>query len=151
MPIMSGAGLGDVQAVYAFSVEVDGLIFAQFQAAEGMTIEISVIEHLENKLGGLPVLTKLPGHVKYGDITLKRGRISNNEMWEWIKMVQEGDVDGARKNGSIILLDYTKGEIGRFNFEAGWPSKVEIGGVDASSDEVLMETVTITHEGLKAA
>ncbi len=151
MPIMTGSGLGDVQAVYAFSVEVDGLIFGQFQAAEGMSMEISVIEHQENKIGGLPVLVKLPGHVKYGDITLKRGRISNNEMWDWMKMVQDGDVDGARKNGSIVLLDYTRGEIGRFNFENGWPSKVEIAGVDASSDDILMETVTITHEGLRAA
>lgn len=141
----------DPQAVYAFSVEVDGLTLAQFQGAEGLNIEVSVIEHKENKVGGLPVMKKLPGHVKYGDIVLKRGRINDNELWDWIKQVQDGDVDGARKNGSVVLMDYTRGEIGRFNFENGWPSKVEVGGADASSDEVLMETITITHEGLKVA
>lgn len=134
---------------YNFSVEIDGQTIAQFQAAEGISIEISVIEHKENKTGGLPVMKKLPGHVQFADIVLKRGRVSENNFWDWIKQVQDGDVDGARKNGSITINDYMRAEVGRFNFEMGWPSKVELGNFDASADEVLLETVTITHEGLK--
>ena len=139
----------DPIVTYAFSVEVDGMTIAQFQEASGISIEISVIEHKENKLGGLPVMKKLPGHVKYADIVLKRGKVSDKDFWEWIKKVQNGDIDGARKNGSIVIRDYTHGEQQRFNFENGWPSKVEVSGGNAKSDEVMIESVTITHEALK--
>ena len=47
-----------------------------------------------------------------------------------------------------MLYDYARGEVSRFNFEAGWPSKVEVGKLQAGSDTVLLETVTITHENL---
>ena len=39
----------------------------------GLNAEITTIEHRENNPKGLPVLKKLPGARKYGDITLKRG------------------------------------------------------------------------------
>ncbi len=134
---------------YNFSVEIDGQTIAQFQAVEGLSIEIAKIEHRENKTGGLPVMKALPGHVQYGDIVLKRGRVTENNFWDWIKQVQDGDVDAARKNGSVTINDYMHAEVGRWNFEFGWPSKVELGGFDATADEVLIETVTIVHEGLK--
>lgn len=139
----------DPVANYAFSVEIDSQTIAQFQSVEGLGISISVIEHKANKTGALPVMKKLPGHVEFEDIVLKRGRINDNNFWDWIKQVQDGDVDGARKNGSITIHDYAHAEVGRFNFEMGWPSEVKMGGFDASADEVLLETVTITHEGLK--
>ena len=139
----------DPVANYAFSVEIDSQTIAQFQAVEGLKISIAVIEHKENKMGALPVMKMLPGHVEYEPIVLKRGRINDNNLWQWIKQVQEGDIDGARKNGSITIHDYSHAEIGRFNFEMGWPSSVEVGAVDATGDEVLLETVEITHEGLK--
>ena len=134
---------------YNFSVEIDSQTIAQFQQVEGISVEISVIEHKENKVGALPVLKKLPGHVQFADIVLKRGRVADNNFWDWIKQVQSGDVDAARKNGSITVHDYMHSEVGRFNFEMGWPSKVELGGFDATADDILLETVTITHEGLK--
>ena len=141
----------DPIAGYAFHVEIDGITLAQFKEVDGLSIEISVIEHKENKMGGLPVLKKLPGHVKYSDITLKYGKINTKNFWDWIKQVQDGDIDGARKNGSVVLYDYKRGEVGRFNFEKGWPSKVEVGGPKADGDEVLIETVTIAHEKLAVA
>jgi len=139
----------DPVANYAFSVEIDSIVLAQFQQVEGLAIEISTIEHRENKVGALPVMKQLPGHVTYTAITCKRGRINDNALWEWMRKVESGDIDGARKNGSVTVHDYQHAEIGRFNFEMGWPSKVELSGFDASADEVLLETVTITHEGLK--
>jgi phage tail-like protein len=141
----------DPIAGYAFHVEIDSITLAQFKEVDGLSIETTVIEHRENKLTGMPVLRKLPGNVKFSDITLKRGKINDKAFWEWIKKVQDGDIDSARKNGSIVLFDYKHGEVSRFNFEKGWPSKVEVGTLQAGADDVLLETVTIVHEGLKVA
>ena len=145
----------DALAGYTFSVEIDGVDIAQFKEVSGISAEITTIEHRENKKGGLPVMKKLPGARKYGDLTLKRGKTNSKALWDWIKKVQEGDIDGARKNGSIVLFDYTKmgagTEVGRFNFLNAWPSKVNVGSLQAGGSDILLEECTITHEGIAPA
>jgi phage tail-like protein len=144
-------GEGDALSGYAYSIEIDGTLVAQFKEVSGISAEIQAIEHRENKKGGLPVLKWLPGAKKYGDITLKRGTTNSKDLWMWLKKVQDGDIDGARKNGSIVLYDYKHGEVARFNFLNAWPSKVELGALNAGGNDVNMESVTIKHEGIAPA
>jgi len=141
----------DALAGYSFSVEIDGVTIAQFKEVSGINAEIQTIEHRENKVGGLPVMKKLPGARKWGDLTLKRGRTDNKALWDWIKQVQDGNLPAARKNGSIVLMDYAHGETARFNFINAWPSKVSIGSLNAGGNDVLLEEVTIVHEGISPA
>ncbi|MGZ8694105.1 MAG: phage tail protein [Gaiellaceae bacterium] len=141
----------DALAGYSFSVEIDGVMVAQFKEVSGLSAEIQTIEHRENTLKGLPVLKKLPGAQKWGDLSLKRGRTDSTALWDWIKQVQSGDIDGARKNGSVVLYDYKHGEVSRFNFQNGWPSKVSLGSLQAGGNDVLVEECTITHEGVAPA
>jgi len=141
----------DPIATYAYHVEIDSITVAQFKQVSGLSISVGVIEHRSNKLMGQPILKKLPGAVKFDDIVLSRGKVADHAFWDWIKLVQDGKISEARKTGSVVLFDYAHGEVNRFNFEAGWPSKVEVGKLEAGVDSVLLETVTITHESLKVA
>jgi phage tail-like protein len=142
---------GDALAGYTFGIEIDGVTIAQFREVGGISAEIQVIELRENKVGGLPTMKKLPGAKKYGDLTLKRGRTDNKALWDWMKQVQDGNIEGARKNGSVVLFDYQRGETSRFNFTNGWPSKVSLGSLQAGGNDVLVEECTITHEGIAPA
>lgn len=139
----------DPIATYAYHVEIDSITVAQFKQVSGLSISVGVIEHRSNKLLGNPILKKLPGLVKFDDIVLSRGKVADQAFWTWIKLVQDGNISAARKTGAIVLFDYDHGEINRFNFDQGWPSKVEVAKLDASVDSVLLETVTITHENLR--
>jgi len=141
----------DALGNYAWQVEVDGLQLAQFKEVSGLSSEIQVIEHKENKPGGLPLIKKLPGARKYGDITLKRGKTDDPAFWTWIREVQEGKIDSARRNGSVVLYDYEYGEKVRWNFINGWPSKVSISNLQAGGSDVAVEDITIVHEGLELA
>ena len=143
------AGITDPLTNYSFAVEIDSLTIAQFKEVNGLGITVGVIENRANKAGGLPVLQKLPGSVKYEDIHLSRGKVNDKSFWDWIKKVQDGKIDEARKNGSIILYDLAHGEVSRFHFFQGWPSKVEIGKLAAGGDQVLLESVVITIEKLE--
>jgi phage tail-like protein len=138
----------DALAGYTFKIEIEGVAIAQFKEVSGLSTEVTVIEHRANTLAGLPVIKKLPGATKWGDISLKRGKTEDKSFWEWIKKVQDGDVDGARKNGSVVLFDYSRGEVARYNFTNGWPSKVNIGTLSASGNDILVEDCTIVHEGI---
>ena len=139
----------DPIATYAFHVDISGITIAQFKEVDGLSISVGVIEHRANKLTGLPVMKKLPGAVRFEDIVLSRGKVNDAAFWTWIKQVQDGKIDEARKDGSVVLFDYAHGEVSRFNFKQGWPSKVDIGKLQAGADSVLLETVTITHEQLE--
>lgn len=148
MPVEAGA---DAISNHAWQVEVDGIVLAQFKEASGLNSEIAVIEMIENKKGGIPVTKKLPGVMKWGDITLKRGMTDDASWWKWVKEVQEGKIDSARRNASIVLYNYERGEKMRFNILNAWPSKVSIGSLQAGGSEVTMEEVTLVHEGLEIA
>src|SRR3954453_5784755 len=141
----------DALAGYHFSIEIDGVMIAQFREVSGLNAEITTIEHRENNPKGLPLLKKLPGAKKYGDLTLKRGRTDSNDLWKWLKTVQDGKNGDAPKNGAIVPSDYSGGEKGRFNFTAAWPSKVSLASMQAGSNDVLVEECTITHEGIAPA
>jgi phage tail-like protein len=141
----------DAVGGYTFKIEIDGQVIAQFKEVGGLESSREVIEHRENNLAGKEVIKKLPGKKTWGDITLKRGVTDNKVIWDWHKLVMDGKIDEARKNGSIVLYDYAGGEINRYNFRNAWPSKVGLSGLQAGSSDVLLEEMTLAHEGLEPA
>lgn len=64
-------------------------------------------------------------------------------------MVEEGKVDEARCDGTIEMLNMAGEVVASWTFANGWPSQVSGPALNAESDEVSIEEVTIVHEGLK--
>jgi phage tail-like protein len=139
----------DPLAGYHFFLEIDGITKAIFREASGITSESQVIEYKEADKKGTTVIKKVPGVLKWGDITLKRGVTDLMELWDWRKMVEDGQVVKARKNGSIVLYNQANEEIARWNFENGWPTKISGPQLNANNNDIAMEELTIAHEGLK--
>ncbi len=132
---------------YNFLVEIDGITRAGFRECSGLDTSQDPIDYRE---GGEPIhVRKLPGLVKYSNISLKRGITDDAELWNWRKTVMDGKVE--RKNGSIILLDDTGAEKLRWNFVEGWPSKWTGPTFNATGNEVAIEALEIAHEGVAKA
>jgi phage tail-like protein len=133
---------------FHFAVEIDGVQMAFFKECSGLESEHEVVEHkaVDNK--GKQILHKMPGKLKWGNISLKRGLTSDMGMWDWRKKVEDGKMSDARKNGSVVLYNYDLNEVARYNFTNGWPSKVAGSGLQATGNEVAVEEVVIVHEGL---
>ncbi|MBT0665994.1 phage tail protein [Geobacter pelophilus] len=132
---------------YNFLVEIDGITRAGFKECSGLDSTQDPIEYRE---GGEPLhARKLPGMVKFSNITLKRGITDDAELWAWRKTAMEGKVE--RKNGSIILLDDTGAEKLRWNFVHAWPNKWTGPTFNASGNEVAIESLEIAHEGVAKA
>ena len=85
----------------------------------------------------------------YEDIHLSRGKIVDPAFWAWMKQVQDGKIDEARKDGSIILYDFPHLELTRFNFFGAWPYKIEIGKLQAGADSVLLESMILAVERIE--
>jgi phage tail-like protein len=141
----------DALSNYSWQVEIDGITLAQFKEISGISVEIGVIEFHENKPGGISVIRKLPASKAATDIVCKRGMTTDRGWWDWVKQVQEGKIDSARRNASIVSFDYEKGERMRFNVLNAWPSKISLSPMQAGGTDVLVEEVTLVHEGIELA
>jgi phage tail-like protein len=137
----------DPYKAFNFVVEIDGIARAGFSEARGLESETSVIEY---RVGGESnTVRKLPGLTRYANIVLRRGVTQDADLWNWRKTVEDGRVE--RRNGSIILLDDDRAEVLRWNFLNGWISKWQGPDLNASGNEVAIETIEIAHEGLERA
>jgi len=142
-------GKKDQLASYTFMLEVDGIAEATFREASGLDSETQVIESKETGNKGQTVIKKLPGSLKWGDITLKRGFTDDMKLQEWRNKVVDGKLTDMRKNGSIVVYDYENVEVLRLNFTNGWISKLAGPSLNATGNDVAIESITIVHEGLK--
>ena len=132
---------------FHFLVEIDGITRAGFRECSGLDSSQDAIEYREGSDG--PTMRKLPGLVKFSNITLNRGLTDDAQLWEWRKKAMDGKVE--RKNGSIVLLDESGAEALRWNFVNGWPSKWTGPSLNASGNEVAIESLEIAHEGVSRA
>ena len=141
----------DLLTTFAFHVELDGVDIGAFKEASGVESETEIIEYKEVAKDGKMLIRKMPGAMKWADITLKKRIDSARDLWEWRLEVENGDIDSARRDGSIVLYDSTHTEVARWNFMAGWPSKWKGADLNAGEDQIAVEEITITHEGLVRA
>lgn len=149
MPAAKDIIQGDPLVSFNFGIEVEGIISGYFTECAGLGSESEVIEHKVVGEGGKEVVRKIPGRLKWGDVTLKRGVTTNLDFWEWRKMIEDGNVSTARKNGSIIMYDQEGTPVARWNFERGWPSKISGPSVKSDGNEIVVEEMTIVHEYIK--
>jgi phage tail-like protein len=139
----------DPISAHQFALEIQGITEATFREASGFGSEHQIIEQKEQSAKGNTVIRKIPGTLKWQNITLKRGMTSNSEMWKWRQQVIDGGIEKARLDGSIVGYDEDGNEKIRYNFRRGWPSKWESTAMNAGGNEPVIETIEITHEGLE--
>ena len=70
------------------------------------------------------------------------------DVWDWRKKVEQGDVNGARMDGSIVMCGEHGEEIARWNFTSGWPRKASGPTFNAQNNEIGIEELEIVHEGI---
>jgi len=141
----------DPYGAYNFEVTVTGVsddgraVRGSFTEVSGLEVEVPPIEY-RNGSENITV-RKIPGLIKYTNITLKRGITGDLAFWNWLLDAMNGQV--VRAEGSVVLLDENRQEVQRWNFRRGWPCKWTGPGLNAANNEIAMETVEICHEGLE--
>jgi phage tail-like protein len=133
---------------FHFAIELQGQVTGYFTECSGLGSEHEVIEHKVVDQQGREFIQKIPGRMKWQDISLKRGITSAMDIWQWRKLVEDGKVTEARKNGSIVMFDQQLTEVARWNFERAWPTKVTGPQLQSDSNAYGIEELTITHESL---
>ncbi|MBI4603057.1 MAG: phage tail protein, partial [Planctomycetes bacterium] len=89
---------------------------------------------------------KLPGQTRYSNIVLKRGLTKSKAFFNWVASSVNREV--KRMGGKIALSKREGTPVLEWTFEKGWPVRWEGPDLDASKNEVAIETLEIAHEGL---
>ncbi len=130
-----------------FGVEFQGQVVGAFRECTGLGSENEVVEYKASGPKGEYVIKKVPGRLKWNNVTLKRGITDSMDMWQWRKLVEQGKIADARKNGTITMYNQQGDAVAKWNFTNAWPSKLSGPSANASNNEVAIEELEITHEG----
>jgi phage tail-like protein len=131
---------------FSFALDVQGTLTGFFTEVSGLGSETEIVEHKVTDPSGRDLVQKIPGRTKYTDITLKRGVTALMDIWKWRKMVESGDIVGARKNATITMYDQALNAVAKWNLENAWPTKVSGPSISAEGSTVTIEEVSITFE-----
>ena len=125
---------------FLFHVEIGGVDLGFFKSVTGLGVENEVLEFRD-----ADVIHKVPGVKKYPNIVLKRGFTGSSGFFNWVSSFKNGS---ARVDGAIIMLSTGLTEVARWQFHNGFPAKWQGPELDASKNEIAIETLEIAHEGL---
>ncbi|MCU0725848.1 MAG: phage tail protein [Planctomycetes bacterium] len=107
---------------FSVRLDLDGIPVARFAEIRGGGATVEIVEYRD---GDDPVVRKRPGKVKFNNITLERGVVSDPSLLDWFRKGLSGTTE--RKSGSIIYLDREGNEVLRLNFSEAWPAGFEAG------------------------
>lgn len=151
MPDDGSAQSTTVWPLPAFRFEVKwGTAVMHFEEVSGLDAEARPIEY---RHGDSPRFStvKMPGVRKFGDVTLKKGTFvgGDDKLQDWISGIKLNTVE--RKALTISL----QGESGQptmtWTLANAYPTKITSTDLKAAGNEVAVETLVVSHEGLSVA
>ncbi len=136
----------DPQRSYNFRLEIAGVTEAYFHECANIGVKVQTVKWRSG--GNNQVVHCLPGRVEPTDITLRIGVTSSTDMWKWLQSAVQGKVE--RKNVSIVLLDNDGStEVMRFNLMQAWISEWHGANLNALSNGVAIDEMTLVYETLQ--
>lgn len=131
-----------------FLLEFDNLVKAGFTRCQ---LPASTTESVTYREGTDPPMPrKLWTFTRYGDLILESGVTDDTlELAEWREQVERGDLDGARQDVALIILDEEGNPGPRWEFRDCWPTSYVPGPLDAEADGVAIERLEISVEGMR--
>ena len=144
-----GSKQGATWPLAKFRFEVDlgtELKGVAFQEVSGMDVENQIIEYRKSN-SSLFSTVKMPGIVKYGNVTLKRGVfVNDNTFGDWHNEIKMNII--KRRTVLIKLLDETGKVTMQWQLNNAWPTKITSTDLTSDGNEIAVDIIEIAHEQL---
>lgn len=141
----------DPYASFSFALELGNIQVAGFAECTGLQMEAKVFEYKEG--GNNQTTLKFPENMTYGNITLKRGVTTSNDLIDWQLDIAKGTFEtNARAQNptiAIVFLDEQGNEVKRWNLIRAFPVKWVGPDLKATANEVAIESLELAHEGIE--
>lgn len=132
----------DPLQMFRFRVSMPGLPAGMgFQKVSGLSREIGVVEYDE---GGYSHTHKLTGKEQGGEVTLEKGMFANTDLED----IYKRSLNRPDYRTTVIIEQLDKfGKVARsWTLAEAWVSRWEGSELDATSEDVAIESITIQFE-----
>jgi phage tail-like protein len=131
---------------FNFRVEIDGIAELHFAEVAIPAASIAVVEYRE---GGntASASRKLPGRASFGNVVLRRGVTSDLQLYHWFRAELQGD--HQPRTVTIVLQDAQHRDVRRWVVRDAWIARWEGPELDASANEVAIETIELACESVE--
>jgi phage tail-like protein len=136
----------ETHAAFRFAVQIDGITEAVFTECTLPALEVEVHEQPEGGLNN--AVHQIPGRIRGGKITLKRGLTSSSDLLSWYMDVAQGQIEASQREVSIVMYDSTASEIMRWNFGQAFPVKWSGPSLSSGSNQVAIETLELSYQSV---
>lgn len=136
----------DSSAANGFKVTIDGIQIPKVTEVSGLKSEVDKIEMKQQTSDGKYVVRQLIGRAKPGEITVTRGLTDSKTITDWLKVVTEGNVAGARKTAAVELTGYDGTPLKTYNFTNCWVRSVEVNALKAGAAEQATEKFVVCFD-----
>ncbi|BCT91021.1 phage tail protein [Lysobacter helvus] len=131
---------------FRYVVEMEGLVSGGFLRVKGLSREVRVESYKE---GGVNEYEhKLASNVTYPNLVLERG-LALDDLFKWAQAAADGQVQ--RRNLWIRLHDEANDNAWAWEVAQAIPVKWSASDLDATSQQVVMESLELAHHGLRKA
>lgn len=142
----------DPSLSFRYKVTIEGVTVARFTEVSGLQVESETEKVTDG--GDYSTVYRLPTGFKWGDLTLKRGIAKDGAaLWDWIKLAVRGTprphkvtltlLGWAPKGGSAPTIART------WVFLGAYPIKWSATALTAEQNSVVVETLTLAHQGIQ--
>lgn len=128
-------------ASFRFAVQIEGIDEAVFSECTLPSLEVELHEQKEG--GYNSGVHQLPGRVKAGRITLKRGVTQSSKLMKWYRDIAAGMLSSAMKSVSVVMYDSTQSEVMRWDFERAYPVKWTAPTFKSSENAIAIESLEL--------
>ena len=96
---------------------------------------------------------KIHGLQKFGNMTLKRGIVQEAKFLEWINFslsnLGSDRLANVRRSMTIEFCNESGDVISSYRVINGWVTKIDAPDLNAKANEVAIETIELSYEGLE--
>lgn len=125
----------------------EGSVIGGFSDVSGLGVEVSYSEY-RNGNEKVNTVRKIPNTHKVDDITLKRGLVGSDDLFQWIKTVRDGTPDPRQV--TITLMDEARQAVATWTLFNAQPKKWTGPTLAAKGGgEVAMEELSLVHQGIE--
>lgn len=131
-----------------FYVEMESNLTASFSECSGISVKLKREAYTE---GGVNDQQRIIlGQPEFTDITLKRGITDSLVFWEWLSGVLDGKTH-QRRNINIVVFNQAGETMQCWTLIGAVPIGWKAPALQANSNTVAIEELTIAYEGLKVS
>src|SRR4051812_26217050 len=144
---------GEVPVSSNFLFEVDGVQIGSFMEVHGLELRVEGDTYEEGGQNGF--VHQLPGRMTWPHIVLKRGVVSTDALFDWVRKSSGDEFATAgntltRCTGAVVLMSSSNQRLRSYELQGAFPVRWTGPRLNVDAIEPLVEELEVAHHGFIA-